>query len=87
MFVNYGVELDLMNATLYSDGNGYYLFNGGFVEYGKSGLLRNEYYQNVNLKGSPEFVADTARYYATLLKDQAGEIFGIVFVQFLEYAE
>lgn len=83
IFVNYGVELDLLNSTLYSDGNGYYLFNGGFVNY-KGSLLRNEYYANVENEYSPEYVADSARYYATLLKDQSDHVLGIVCVQTLD---
>lgn len=79
-FVNYNALAK--NGKVSIDKNGGYKYDADFVTDSNTGsVLYNLQTRYTTKKGSPEYIADGSSFDASLLKNTAGEIVGIVFSQ------
>lgn len=80
LFVNYNALA--IDGKVSVDKNGGYIYDADFVTDSNTGsVLYNLQTRYTTKKGSPEYIADGSSFDASLLKNTAGEIVGIVFSQ------
>ena len=80
LFVNYNALA--IDGKVSIDKNGGYIYDADFVTDSNTGsVLYNLQTRYTTKKGSPEYIADGSSFDASLLKNTAGEIVGIVFSQ------
>lgn len=80
IFMNYNAIAETGKVTI--DKNGGYIYDADFVtDKNTSAVLYNLQTRYTTKKGSPEYIADGSSFDASLIKNTAGEIVGIVFSQ------
>lgn len=84
-FMNYNalVSTDTKNAknAKVTLTNGDYIYDADFQTDDSQNVVYNNNVENLTKKGSPEYVSDSSSFKASLIKNSAGEIVGILFAQ------
>ena len=84
-FMNYNalVSTDTTNAknAKVTLTNGDYIYDADFQTDASQNVVYNNNVENLTKKGSPEYVSDSSSFKASLIKNSAGEIVGILFAQ------
>lgn len=80
-FMNYNalVSTDITKKVTLTNGD--YIYDADFQTDASQNVVYNNNVENLTKKGSPEYVSDSSSFKASLIKNSAGEIVGILFAQ------
>lgn len=78
-FMNYNALIDTKSKVTLTNGD--YIYDADFQTDDSQNVVYNNNVENLTKKGSPEYVSDSSSFKASLIKNSAGEIVGILFAQ------
>ena len=81
MYVNYGAMFRCADGDEFTAESGKVTYNGDFVANSTGSVIRNDNHTQNNAKANAEYIADSARFNAQVIVNDANEIVGIVFDQ------